>query len=114
MSLQTVHKSIDQMHTIAFDDRSGKFFLCRYNFDTGKYAKLHRHGSDYETVVFLSQSVYNHSNHSINWEFEEELPTPISLFDYLESLPPIEESITPARSSILSRVFAFVGSLIRL
>jgi len=111
MSLKTVHKSIDQMHTIAFDDRSGKFFLCRYNFDSGKYAKLHRYGTDYETVVFLSQAVHNHS---INWEFEEELlPTPISLFDYMESLP-IEESIAPARSSIFSRVFAFVGSLIRL
>src|SRR5690606_13264909 len=113
MSLQTVHKSLDQQYTIAFDDRSGKFFLCRYNFDSGKYAKLHRHGSDYETVVFLSQSVYNHSNHSINWEFEEELlPTPISLFDYMESIP-IEESIAPARSSIFSRIFAFVSSVIR-
>ena|SRR5690606_34847308 len=111
MSLQTVHKSLDQMHTIAFDDRSGKFFLCRYNFDTGKYAKLHRHGTDYETVVFLSQAVHNHS---INWQFEEEsLPTPVSLFDYMESLPPIEESIAPARSSVFSRIFSFVGSLIR-
>jgi hypothetical protein len=111
MSLKTVHKSLDQMHTIAFDDRSGKFFLCRFNFDTGKYAKLHRHGTDYETVVFLSQAVHNHS---INWEFEKELlPTPVSLFDYMESLP-IEESYAPARSSIFSRIFAFVGSLIRL
>jgi len=110
-SLKTVHKSLDQMHTIAFDERSGKFFLCRYNFDTGKYAKLHKYGCDYETIVFLSQSVHNHS---INWEFEESLPTPISLFDYMESLPPIEESISPTRSSILSRVFSFVGSLIRL
>jgi hypothetical protein len=111
-SLKTVHKSLDQMHTIAFDDRSGKFFLCRFNFDTGKYAKLHRYGADYDTVVFLSQTVHNYS---INWEFEEEsLPTPISLFDYMESLPPIEESYAPARSSILSRVFSFVGSLIRL
>ena len=109
MSLKTVHKSIDQMHTIAFDDRSGKFFLCRFNFDTGKYAKLHRYGADYDTIVFLSQSVHNHS---INWEFEESLPTPISLFDYLESLP-IEESYAPARSSIFSRIFAFVSSVIR-
>jgi hypothetical protein len=109
MSLQTVHKSLDQMHTIAFDDRSGKFFLCRFNFDSGKYAKLHRHGTDYETVVFLSQAVHNHS---INWQFEEELPTPISLFDYMESLP-IEESIAPARSSIFSRIFSFISSVIR-
>jgi hypothetical protein len=112
MSLKTVHKSLDQQYTIAFDDRSGKFFLCRYNFDSGKYAKLHRHGSDYETVVFLSQSVYNHSNHSINWEFEEEsLPTPVSLFDYMESLP-IEESYA-ARSSIFSRIFSLVSAVFR-
>jgi hypothetical protein len=110
MSLRTVHKSEDQLHTIAIDERSGKFFLCRYNFDSGKYAKLHRYGCDYDTVVFLSQAVHNHS---INWEFEEELPTPISLFDYMESLP-IEESYAPARSSVLSRIFSFVGSLIRL
>jgi hypothetical protein len=111
MSLKTVHKSEDQLHTIAIDDESGKFFLCRYNFDTGRYARLHKYGTDYDTVVFLSQSVHNHS---INWEFEEEsLPTPISLFDYMESLP-IEESYAPARSSLFSRVFAFVGSLIRL
>jgi hypothetical protein len=110
MSLKTVHKSLDQMHTIAFDESSGKFFLCRYNFASGKYAKLHRYGTDYDTVVFLSQAVVNHS---INWEFEEELPTPISLFDYMESLP-IEESYAPARSSVLSRIFSFIGSLIRL
>jgi hypothetical protein len=111
-SLKTIHKSIDQMHTIAFDESTGKFFLCRFNFTSGKYAKLHRYGTDYDTVVFLSQAVHNHS---INWEFEEELlPTPISLFDYMESLPPIEESYAPARSSILSRVFSFVSSLIRL
>ena|SRR5690554_3862671 len=110
MSLKTVHKSLDQMHTIAFDESSGKFFLCRFNFDTGKYAKLHRYGTDYETVVFLSQAVHNHS---INWQFEESLPSEVSLFDYMESLP-IEESIAHARSSILSRVFSFVGSLIRL
>jgi hypothetical protein len=111
MSLQTVHKSLDQMHTIAFDESSGKFFLCRFNFASGKYAKLHRYGTDYDTVVFLSQAVHNHS---INWEFEESLPCEISLFDYMESLPPIEESIAPARSSLFSRVFSFVGSLIRL
>jgi hypothetical protein len=109
MSLQTVHKSIDQMHTIAFDDRSGKFFLCRYNFDTGKYTKLHRYGADYETVVFLSQTVHNYS---INWQFEESLPSEVSLFDYMESLP-IEESIAPARSSIFSRIFSLVLSVIR-
>jgi hypothetical protein len=109
MSLQTVHKSLDQMHTIAFDERSGKFFLCRYNFDSGKYAKLHRYGSDYETIVFLSQSVHNHS---INWEFEESIPCEVSLFDYMESIQ-VEESIAPARSSIFSRVFAFVLSVIR-
>ena len=112
MSLKTVHKSLDQMHTIAYCESSGKFFLCRYNFTSGKYAKLHRYGTDYDTVVFLSQAVHNHS---INWQFEEEsLPCEISLFDYMESLPPIEESIAHARSSIFSRVFAFVGSLIRL
>jgi hypothetical protein len=112
MSLKTIHKSIDQMHTIAFDERSGKFFLCRFNFASGKYAKLHRYGSDYETIVFLSQTVHNHSIN--NWQFEEELlPTPISLFDYMESLPPIEESISPTRSSIFSRIFAFVLSVIR-
>lgn len=111
MSLKTVHKSLDQMHTIAFDERSGKFFLCRFNFTSGKYAKLHKYGCDYETAVFLSQAVHNHS---INWEFEESLPSEVSLFDYMESLPPIEESISPTRSSIFSRVFAFVGSLIRL
>lgn len=109
MSLKTVHKSLDQMHTIAFDEDSGKFFLCRFNFASGKYAKLHRYGADYETIVFLSQTVHNHS---INWEFEESLPTPISLFDYMESLQ-VEESISPARSSIFSRIFSFVGSLIR-
>jgi hypothetical protein len=109
-SLKTVHKSIDQMHTIAFDERSGKFFLCRFNFASGKYAKLHRYGSDYETIVFLSQAVHNHS---INWEFEESLPCEISLFDYMESLP-VEESYShPARSSIFSRIFAFVSSVIR-
>jgi hypothetical protein len=111
MSLRTVHKSEDQLHTIAIDERSGKFFLCRFNFASGKYARLHRYGTDYETVVFLSQAVHNHS---INWQFEESLPCEISLFDYMESLPPIEESIAPARSSLFSRVFSFVGSLIRL
>ena len=109
MSLRTVHKSEDQLHTIAIDDESGKFFLCRFNFETGKYAKLHRYGCDYDTVVFLSQAVHNYS---INWEFEESLPETVSLFDYMESLP-IEESIAPARSSLFSRIFAFVSSVIR-
>src|SRR5690554_4221699 len=105
MSLQTVHKSEDQLHTIAIDE-SGKFYLCRFNFETGKYRKLHRFGTDYESIVALSQMVHNRP---IHWDYSP-VPEQLSLFDYMESLP-VVESFTPAKSSFFSRVLAFVGGI---
>lgn len=104
MSLRTIHKSQDQLHTIAIDE-SGKFYLCRFNFETGKYRKLHKFGTDYESIVALSQMVHNRP---IHWDYSP-VPEQLSLFDYMESLS--FDVPNPAKSSIFSRVLAFVGGI---
>lgn len=57
--------------------KQGKFFLCRFNPDSGKYRPLHRHGTFYHIVLTMSPSV--------SWQFDDfTLPIQLSFYPLFE------------------------------
>lgn len=99
--MKTVLKSNDGWYTIAM--KGSQFYLCAFNEETGKYRKLHVHGTYYHVALNLDRSIV--------WNVIDDSPKQYDLFSYMDSLPESTPAIV-AQSSIFSRVFSFISNLV--
>lgn len=73
--MKTVLASTDGWYRIAL--KAGKFYLCAFNPDTGKYRPLHRYGTFYHVVLTMSSGVF--------WQFDDfSLPVQLSFYPLFE------------------------------